>query len=597
MKNDEFRLNFPDLEQIKDTEKLVFSHDVINELNSSSHLSKLHFDGEQILFGSKDPKLFNQYKEINPDISRSIPFEIFKDFSLRENTFYQFIKIDSFSAQKAYELEALKNIGKYFIIFKKNPSTKSRKFLELYRRTNFSGVQSELRNYESEKGLIQSDELLEKIILGEESLFSFHLWFYVSSEDIRRVRQKSQEVLMALGELEIKGKIETIGLSYAVRAFSGKLRDLKFPQTCHTSFLVNLLPLSTDSLYEDGYDFLSKSNKSIKFELFNSRSNSYGVTISGATGQGKSKFGNKLVFEELQKGAKVVVLDRNGSYRKMCKYVGGVELSSKFNPLFYKDASYIKELLISVIPLREQSKEFEGRLYTKLTEIHFSSMNSIEEILDGLGEEFSHLRYYFAEIIENFNADKIPETNFLYVDFDNYPSNILAPLLIYIIWHFYSLEGKKLILMDECHHLLKNNVGFVEKLFRELRKQMGSPIALTQNYSDFVGSEVGRVIAANSFYNIFFHQNIEESSFIDEFDKHQISSLQTVKGLYSEFYLKTEQNKKTLRFVPSKLEYELFTSDYSDNLSQKTFFKHLEACGFEYKKIMDAWVKVKYAMV
>ena len=161
---------------------------------------------------------------------------------------------------------------------------------------------------------------------------------------------------------------------------------------------------------------------------------------------------------------------------------------------------------------------------------------------------------------------------------------------------FYGLEGKKIILMDECHHLLENNVEFVGRMFIELRKQMVAPIALTQNYDDFLNSKIGRVIAVNSFNKIFFRQEIASSDFVTDFDKKKISSLVTKKGEYSEFYLKTSVNRKILRYLPSELEYELFTSDYEENLRQQAFFEHLTKVGFDFNKIIEAWVRIKYAL-
>ena len=62
-----------------------------------------------------------------------------------------------------------------------------------------------------------------------------------------------------------------------------------------------------------------------------------------------------------------------------------------------------------------------------------------------------------------------------------------------------------------------------------------------------------------------FKQALNESEFIDSTTRSLLSEIQSKKGAYSEFLYFTEIHKKPVRYCPSPLEYELFTSDRGDN--------------------------------
>lgn len=62
-----------------------------------------------------------------------------------------------------------------------------------------------------------------------------------------------------------------------------------------------------------------------------------------------------------------------------------------------------------------------------------------------------------------------------------------------------------------------------------------------------------------------FRQSLSVSEFMDQHTNELLNTIQSKKGDYSEFLLLSEDHKKPIRYYPSYLEYQLFTSDREDN--------------------------------
>lgn len=590
-----YQAAFPDLYQMESTkiEQFLQSfHQTLMQTNKK--LSLYHENGAQFWsLSSADEQVVEEYlgAEIKKDQGEA---EVFKDHVYFNGKYYSFMNIAHFPDNRPLGILSLYSDMNYFVTFKKINNAKAKSKVDILRRTNFASMHTDIRNIDAEKSYQTTDELLDQLVEGAEALFEFEVYFYIISDDIVSIKEQKLKFIERMSQEGFVISQDTYSASYAFENYIGKNGHFKRSHVAHTSFLTKLLPLTTDFLMSEGYKFKSQNFYDVNFQIFDTNSNNYGMTISGSPGSGKSKLGNKIILEECQRGAKAVLLDRSGSYQKTCHFLDGVELDGKVNPLIYKDPLYLKSFLMSVIPDEFKDLQKEGALYLYLKKLNLDSINNVHELLALLGDKFWNFNCFFAETLDIFDDSLPPETDLLYVDFDKYPKKALGPLLVFIIRHFYSIEGRKILLMDECHHLLKSNIDFVEKVFRELRKKMGAPIALTQDFNDFISTPIGQVIANCSFYKIFFEQSISRSEFITDFDFDAISSVKTKKGQYSEFYLKSENHKKILKYVPTNFEYELFTSDYLDNKDQGRFMNMIEKLGYSFKEQLNMWVRFKY---
>ena len=69
----------------------------------------------------------------------------------------------------------------------------------------------------------------------------------------------------------------------------------------------------------------------------------------------------------------------------------------------------------------------------------------------------------------------------------------------------------------------------------------------------------------NCFHKIFLKQAVELNNYIDEFDQENILGLKVQKGIFSEFYYKSDHHKKIIRYFPTEYEFEKYHSDKDDN--------------------------------
>jgi conjugal transfer ATP-binding protein TraC len=587
-----YRFNTLDIDHLSDSEKRDYYHNIKALLTSSCFT--LIKDGNTSIIRTNslldtDSALITKEK-----CHKKVKF--IDDTALIGNYFYKFIKVLSFPDDQYFSDLSLYPFGDYFISTKKINDEKAIKSLKLQRNLAFANTNENIRNIEGEKWYELNEELLELIINGEDGIIDFELWFYVKAENLLDLKNLSSELVVNLERAGFSVREEKKhNLTYLCRHLYRQ--NVKFVESHKTNynFLNYIAPFSKDYLLDEGYVFHSQMGNELCFELFNANATNYNCVISGDSGQGKSFVAQKLVFEEIKRGAKVFILDRKRTFYNQAMVNGAESFDLSFNPLIFKSPSYLKELLVSVIPKNELSKKREGELYLKLAGAKLDDINSFEELISFLDQDFPELKAYFAELLPYFNNKASYRDDFIYVDLDNFPESIQPPLLIFLIEFFYNIKGKRLLLMDECHHYLRNNTEFIEKTFRELRSKGGSAIAITQNFNDFLSTQIGKIIASCSFHKIFFKQEMDLNEYLDSDEVKLIKSLRSSKGNYSEFRIVTDFYKKILRYYPTFKEYELFTTDYFEIQNQNAFLEKINSDS--YKDKFEIYLGYKYAKI
>jgi len=477
----------------------------------------------------------------------------------------QFIRIASIK-DFPDELNLLEVISwpDFVLIFKKIPKIEAKKQINLKRKLHFSSLFKGMRDLDSENAYYQAEELLSDVTRDSKALFQAEFYFVLKAPTKIELDKLTDQVVK-----DFKGKgatllIEERGLSFLYYSLvpgvvSTFKREIKLP----SDFLSFLMPFHRDFISSEGLNFKSRQRNDVYIDLFNESALNYNGLITGTTGQGKSMFANKLLSFELNRGTKAMVLDLGNSFRKNALFHDGVVLSERFNPLQFKDPRYLKEFVLAVLEEKLGKKE-EGRLFETILNIE---VKTFKGFLCELEKSFPGIGFYFKEIEEFFTDEELPLNDFTYCDFSLYPEVMKAPLIIYLIEYFKNLKGRKIFVFDECWHLLEKNADYIAECFRTFRKHQASAIAISQNLDDFSGSQLGRVIIQNTYFKFLFKQSLSESEFIDPITKSLLDEILSQKGVYSEFLYLTETNKKPLRFYPSPLEYELFTSDRRDNNS------------------------------
>jgi hypothetical protein len=239
------------------------------------------------------------------------------------------------------------------------------------------------------------------------------------------------------------------------------------------------------------------------------------------------------------------------------------------------------------------SKSESGRLFEAIEQALEDNCQSFDELIIRLEVDFTGLRHYFSEIREFFTNKRTQTQDFTYCDFSDYPEAIKGPLVLFLIEYFKNLEGRKVFVFDECWSLLENNSDYIAECFRTFRKHNASAVAISQNLDDFSETQLGRVIVQNTYFKFFFRQHLSPSEFVTNHLMKSVGNVRTVKGQYSEFMAFSESFIKPIRYLSTPLEYEIFTSDKTD---QTLIDEYMSECGrfLDYPKAIENFTKIKY---
>ncbi|MDO9181939.1 MAG: hypothetical protein Q7U04_06005 [Bacteriovorax sp.] len=514
-----------------------------------------------------------------------------EDFVNINGKYIRLINLYEFS--KKLMPSALMYYGDSCVFFRKLDPLISKRRVNTQRKLHHSNLYSNIRNIESEASFVEAEKITEAMMEGTENLFEVEAWFILKADTQIELNQKTKELVGFLKQAEFTPYIEAEGL---YELFPSILFGMppKFKRSHQTpsTFLVNMLPLKHDVIHQEGIEFLSSRGNPLYFNLFDESALNFNVLISGQSGAGKSMIAQKILVDELASDASAVVLDLGNSFKKTAQYYGGESLSLSFNPLQFKSPHYLKELIISVIPAEELSAKMEGKIFSLIQE-NLESVATFKDLILKISAQIPDFELYFSELWDYFDSVERNLSKFTYVDTSLYPDKIKAPLIIFLIEAFKALSGKRIFVFDEVWDFLSNNAEYIAECFRTFRKSGASAIAISQGLDDFSATEMGKVIAKLSTTKILFQQSAEESSELDSFDLEKIKALSTKRKVYSEFYIKTELHRKSARFYPEPLEYELFTSYHKDRELFDRFYAHY-ADFFPFFDIVDRYVDFKY---
>lgn len=467
-----------------------------------------------------------------------------------------------------HTLEKLSSYGwpDFVLNFRKIPKLEAKSKINLKRKLHFSALYKSIRNVDSENAFIQAESLLDDVTTDQKALFSVEMFIIVRAATKSELDRITSQVDYQFKGLGARLFVEERGLSYFYQSlFPGVIPSFKRATDVPSDCLAYLLPYHQDFVMEEGFELTSRNGNPVHFDLFNNAALNYNVLITGSSGQGKSMMANKLLWQELGRGTKGMVLDLGNSFAKNAKFHNGAILSQSLNPYQFRNPRYLKEFVLATMDENLNKRE-EGRLFEVIKTISEDRrITNFKTFLKELEKSFNGISYYFCEIEEFFTDEILPLNDFTYCDFTLYPEAMKSPLIIYLIEYFKHLEGEKIFIFDECWHLLLKNADYIAECFRTFRKYKASAVAISQNLDDFSESQLGRVIIQNTYFKFMFRQSLSTSEFIDSHAKDLLDTVQSVKGSYSEFLLLTETLKKPIRFYPTPLEYQVMTSAREDN--------------------------------
>ena len=259
----------------------------------------------------------------------------------------------------------------------------------------------------------------------------------------------------------------------------------------------------------------------------------------------------------------MVILDKGGSYRRLALYHDGDVVTGGIDPLQFRDPSYLREFILSVVDPAKFDKLERARLLRVLKQ-EIPRAKKFSQLLKSLEKHFPDISLYFEEIAPYLLDHPTVRTDFLYLDVESFPKGFVAPLIVWMLEYFRNIpEKEKILVFDECWSFLQNHAPWIDGCFRTFRKSGAFPIAISQSLRDFVRTGLGDSIVNNSHFRLFFPQTISEGDGVDSFDVERINSLRFEKGVYSQCYLKSSDDRyrKIMENSLTPLEYEIMHSD------------------------------------
>ncbi len=561
----------PDLDGLDNNAQTRIFNDLESDLVNTDSTFKLYWiDGKLFLntfgeIGFTHGKGFPQEKPISIFTgSEEVHATFYENYLTCGNDFLRVLSVVDFPLN----LEKLESFSwpNFVINLKKINKLEAKSKINMKRKLHFSSLFKGMRDLDSENAFHQAEELFDAVTSDEMGLFRVEFFFLLKAPSKNELDKITEKLLYDFRGKGGKLHVESSGLShFYLGLVPGVRASFKRALNVPSDYLSYLIPYHRDFVMDEGFELTSRRGVPVFFDLFCNEAMNYNVLITGSSGQGKSMMANKLLWEELRRGTKAMVLDLGNSFAKNAKFHNGAILSQKFNPYQFKNPRYLKEFILATMD-EKLPKQEEGRLFEKIKAIsENSTITTFKGFLKELEKTFAGIRYYFNEIEDFFTDENSSLSDFTYCDFSLYPEAMKAPLIIYLIEYFKHLEGEKIFIFDECWHLLLKNADYIAECFRTFRKNKASAVAISQNLDDFSESQLGRVIIQNTYFKFLFRQSLTTSEFIDAHAKLLLDSVQSIKGAHSEFLLLTETMKKPIRFYPTPLEYQVMTSDREDN--------------------------------
>ena len=332
--------------------------------------------------------------------------------------------------------------------------------------------------------------------------------------------------------------------------------------------------------------------------------------ILGPSGSGKSFFTNHLVRNYYEQGAHILLVDTGNSYQGLCRMIhdrtrggDGIYITYEednpisFNP-FYTDSGQfdvekresIKTLILTLwkredeAPKRSEEVALSGAVNAYIRKITGNrearpDFNGFYEFVDGdyrrmIAEKKVREKDFdidgFLNVLEPFykggdydfllNSDReldLTNRRFIVFELDNISGNkVLLPVVTLIIMETFiakmrRLKGiRKVILIEECWKALMsaNMSGYIQYLFKTVRKYFGEAVVVTQEVDDIISSPIVKeAIINNSDCKIL----LDQRKYMNKFD-----AIQSLLGL-------TEKEKSQILSInmannPSRLYKEVW---------------------------------------
>jgi type IV secretory pathway VirB4 component len=300
--------------------------------------------------------------------------------------------------------------------------------------------------------------------------------------------------------------------------------------------------------------------------------------------------------------SRLCIFDVGGSYRRIIESNGG-----KSTALGYQEATALIASFLRMYPVSSQGffRAFIETLCGSGSHITHSHLVAVDDLLKEMEGERLEIRkliqnaakrperYYqdiahwlkphsgFDDLTERkdlIDLIKAPVAAFDFKELDSDPvlQKTTILLLTELLWR--DLVGgrysRTLIVFDEVWRFFAQSKGFLEEMYRTLRKYKAGIVSITQNLADYGDETFAKMLFTNSFTKIFLQNGasaeyLKNTFDLPESDIERALSVTSKKPLYSEFFALTPAMSQVFRLYPTQEFYALANTENISQTKQK----------------------------
>jgi type IV secretory pathway VirB4 component len=311
--------------------------------------------------------------------------------------------------------------------------------------------------------------------------------------------------------------------------------NISLPTIINLNTVVASTPFTSNNLIDFTgiiYGININTKSVVSFDIF--KFENYNAIVFAKSGAGKSFFAKTVILRMVSKGIKTIVIDPEGEYVKLAQNLNDKGPRSKVLKLSHDSKYHINPFDLTKNENVEEKIQFlKGFLKRACS---YYDKNEIDRALIRVYKEckiptfvdlynillkskarmadeiFNIAKGTNASLYANRTNIKISSADDLIVfdisSLDNENISLMMYLILNFIWNMNDGKTQREIFIDEAHRLFENVdlVDYLKTISKRARKYNFGIFYITQDVEDFISTEQGRSIIANTSLKVLLKQ-------------------------------------------------------------------------------------------
>ena len=439
--------------------------------------------------------------------------------------------------------------------------------------------------------LTSASELRDKLQRGQEMLFQVAIYVCLSAASLKELNQLSQLLKSSLSSQMVLVRSARYRQVEGLQSVLPRAQDkLGQKRNLDSSAAALTFPFSSCQLVQPGGILygVNQTNQSLvildRFALNNANS-----IVFAQSGAGKSYITKVEILRQLMLGTQVIVIDPEREYQQLAKNLGAdlIEISTNsdrvINPFDIRSQLSQSETVQTLMEIIEVMVEGLGPLEkTSLDKALIAIYEAnprprLEDLYHKLNDLGAHdlgnrlERFLFGSLAGVFNRGgnlNLAQAPLIVFDIKDMPANLHRLMMLVIasfVWAQVKQKPiKRLLIIDEAWLLLakQQSAEFMTSLVRRARKYYLGVSLISQQASDFLDHDQGRVIAAQSSLRILMRQDSTTIKAVaQQFGLSQRERQFLLTCERGQALILADKHHVSLQVVASEAEHPLITTD------------------------------------